>query len=169
MPRIVALSGSAGLILSGGAGGLTGKQRRQLRSEAGRQEASKTLRRIICAGTEASEVARSAPELDTQLSSGELVRIKFSQVRPAQPRSHRRRLSTSSAARPTQVEHKREVPALANELARLVSPPAEVAQVRLLARVAPLRARCGPRPHRVPARHRCSGTRPSSTGARSTG
>ena len=117
---LVALSGSAGLILSGGAGGLTGKQRRQLRSEAGRQEASKTLRRIICAGTEASEVARSAPELDTQLSSGELVRIKFSQV-------------------------------------------------RLLAGVAPLRARCGPRPHRVPPRHRCSGTRASSTVARSTG
>ena len=80
---------------------LSGGQRRQLRAIAGRQEAAKTLRRLIC-----TDVSRSAAELDLSLSSAELVRCKFPLV-----------------------DNKREVLPLAEELAGLVDPPAEVAQV----------------------------------------
>ena len=79
---------------------LTGTQRRQLRAIAGRREAAKTLQRM-----KVVEPARSAAELDTVLLAAELVRCKFP------------------------VDHKRDVPPLAEELARLVDPPAEVAQV----------------------------------------
>ena len=76
---------------------LTGTQRRQLRAIAGRREAAKTLHRMNVA-----EPARSAAELDTVLRAAELVRCKFP------------------------VLHKREVSPLAEELAALVDPPAEV-------------------------------------------
>ena len=79
---------------------LTGTQRRQLRTIAGRREAAKTLHRM-----NVTEPARSAAELDTVLRAAELVRCKFP------------------------VLHKREVSPLAEELAALVDPPAEVAQV----------------------------------------
>ena len=79
---------------------LTGKQRRQLRALAGRREAAKTLRRM-----QVSEPTRSAAEVDTALRDVELVRCKFP------------------------VLHKRDVQPLAEELAGLVDPPAEVAQV----------------------------------------
>ena len=79
---------------------LTGTQRRQLRAIAGRREAAKTLRRM-----KVVEPARSAAEVDTALRDGELVRCKFP------------------------VLHKRDVAPLAEELAGLVDPPAEVAQV----------------------------------------
>ena len=79
---------------------LTGTQRRQLRAIAGRREAAKTLHRMNVA-----EPARSAAELDTVLRAAELVRCKFP------------------------VQHKRDVSPLAEELAALVDPPAEVAQV----------------------------------------
>ena len=79
---------------------LTGKQRRQLRAIAGRREAAKTLRRM-----QVSEPARSAAEVDAALRDVELVRCKFP------------------------VDHKRDVPPLAEELAGLVDPPAVVAQV----------------------------------------
>ena len=79
---------------------LTGTQRRQLRAIAGRREAAKTLQRM-----KVVEPARSAAEVDTVLRAAELVRCKFP------------------------VLHKRDVPPLAEELAGLVDPPAEVAQV----------------------------------------
>ena len=79
---------------------LTGTQRRQLRAIAGRREAAKTLQRM-----KVVEPARSAAEVDTVLRASELVRCKFP------------------------VLHKRDVPPLAEELAGLVDPPAEVAQV----------------------------------------
>lgn len=56
--------------------GLSGKQRRQLRSLAGQQEAAKTLRRLICV-----EPSRSADELEIGLAQTELVRCKFPMVR----------------------------------------------------------------------------------------
>ena len=51
---------------------LTGGQRRQLRSLAGRQAAAKTLRYVSVASC-----ARSRDEVDVQLASCELVRCKF--------------------------------------------------------------------------------------------
>ena len=51
---------------------LSGKQRRYLRAEAGRLEASKQLRRV-----QVMEVARSAAELSAVLEAKEMARCKF--------------------------------------------------------------------------------------------
>ena len=75
--------GAAGLVMCASSGpGLSGKQRRQLRSLAGQQEAAKTLRRLLCV-----EPTRSAEELEAGLSQTELVRCKFPMVRGSSSRA----------------------------------------------------------------------------------